>query len=269
MPYFDVGPAAQVDCLRTVGRAGIVDERDRRNSVGCTTAAGLVVGSDQALRVDVLAGVARNHYVVGGRAVIEGLEAVGVRRCTVTPGGYVPNRVAGDPVAGPEKSYAVGVAVIDGDRFAHRVVTDGDALPRNVDADCGDMLHGIGCDGRVGAPRTSDSASTGVMDRVVPRCDPGTLELYPVATGNGEAFDDDMVGGNVNIVDGSTVGDEFDRGFGCSRLGHRQVGIGEITTREADSASWRGGIEGNTHIVRSTDRLGTVSRQTLALLARA
>jgi len=207
-------------------------------TVSGTAVAGLVVGGDQALRVDVLAGVSRYHNVVSGRAVIEGLEAVGVRRCTVTSRGYVANRVAGDSVAGPEKSHAVGVAVIRGDRVAHRVVTYGDALPRDVDADSGGMLDGVGPDSRVGARRTSDSASPGVMNRVVLRSDPGALELYTVATSNSETFDDDMVGGNMNIVDGSAVGDEFDRGLGCPRLGHRQVCVGEITTREAHCASW-------------------------------
>jgi hypothetical protein len=42
--------------------------------------AGLVVGGDQALRVDVLAGMAGDDDVIRGRVVVESLEAVGVRR---------------------------------------------------------------------------------------------------------------------------------------------------------------------------------------------
>jgi len=118
--YLDVGPAAQVDRLRTVGCAGIVGERDRRNSVGCTTAARLVIGGDQALCVDVLARIARNDDVVGGRAVIKGLEAVGMGWCTVTPSGYVVNSVTGDPVPSTEKPHTVGVAVILGDNELDR-----------------------------------------------------------------------------------------------------------------------------------------------------
>jgi hypothetical protein len=49
-------------------------------TVSGTAVAGLVVGGDQALRVDVLAGMAGDDDVIRGRVVVESLEAVGVRR---------------------------------------------------------------------------------------------------------------------------------------------------------------------------------------------
>jgi hypothetical protein len=87
------------------------------------------------------------------------------------------------------------------------------------------------------------------MNRVVLRCYSISLKRYPVAAGHRETFDDDIVCGDVNILDVGAVGDEFDRGAGDSRLGQRQVGISEVFTRKAQGVPWRGGLQSITHIV--------------------